>query len=75
MQTQHSILPNAIHRQLMQRLRSCEWRLVGSLEYKASNRVIGRLQSYGWIEQRDTPEGREIRMTAAGLSAMKAKIP
>jgi hypothetical protein len=75
MQSERHTFPNAIHRQLMQRLRSCEWRLVGSLGCKPSKRVIGRLQSYGWIEQRDTQGGREIRMTVGGLDAMRAKLP
>jgi hypothetical protein len=64
-------LPNATQRQLMQRLRTDAWRKLSTISVSAGDRLLASLVRNGWIERN---EG-EIRLTVAGLDALRAKLP
>jgi hypothetical protein len=63
--------PTASHRQLMQRLRTDAWRSLSTLSVAAGEGTLATLVRNGWIERR----GMELRLTAAGLEALRAKLP
>jgi len=46
------VLPNMIHRQIMQRLLSGEWKLLSRLGVMAGDGLLKRMNSLGWIERR-----------------------
>jgi hypothetical protein len=64
-------LPNATQRQLMQRLRTDASRKLSTIGVMAGDRLLASLVRRGWIERN---EG-EIRLTVAGLEALRAKLP
>ena len=61
-------------RQLMQYLRSSDWKVVAKLPIVASEHVLKQLTDYGWIERRGDGAQTEIKLTAVGLSALQAPI-
>ena len=68
-------LPNAGHRQILQRLRTDVWRSFAKLNIPASDGLLERLANNGWIERRRMSSELELKLTAAGLDALRAKIP
>ena len=64
-------LPNAWQRQIMQRLSTDRWRRVATLDVAAGDKLLAALVKNGWIELRQN----ELRLTPAGLEALKAKLP
>ena len=64
----------ALHRQLMQYLRSGDWKIVAKLPIVASDYMLTQLIGYGWIEQRGDGARSEIKLTSAGLAALQAPI-
>jgi hypothetical protein len=66
-----ALLPNAWQRQLMQRLRTDAWRKLSTITVAAGDRLLASLVRNGWIER----NGGEIRLTASGLEALRAKLP
>lgn len=65
---------NMAHRQVMDHLRSGEWKLAAKLPVLASEYALDRMVASGWIERRGSREKAEIRLTPAGLDALKAPI-
>ena len=63
--------PTMTHRQVMQQLRTDKWRTLASLGGAAGEGTLKTLARNGWIERR----GVEIKLTASGLEALRAKIP
>jgi hypothetical protein len=61
-------------RQLMQYLRSGDWKIVASLPVVASEKMLKQITDYGWIERRSTGPRSEIKLTPAGLAAIQAPI-
>ena len=64
----------AVQRQLMQYLRSGDWKLVATLPVVASAGTLNRLTDYGWIERRGGGPQAEIKLTPAGLLALRTPI-
>ena len=64
----------AMHRQLMQYLRSGDWKSVTKIPVSASPTTLNRISSYGWIERRGAGARAEIKLTPAGLVALQARI-
>jgi hypothetical protein len=64
----------ASQRQVMQYLRSGDWNIVAKLPIAATAGALNRLAYYGWIERRGGGLRSEIKLTAAGLAALRAPI-
>ena len=64
----------AVQRQLMQYLRSGDWKLVAKLPVSASPDTLNRITQYGWIERRSGGPRSEIKLTPEGLIALLAPI-
>ena len=64
----------AVQRQLMQYLRSGDWKIVTKIPVSASPTTLNRIGSYGWIERRGGGPRSEIKLTPAGLVALQARI-
>jgi hypothetical protein len=64
----------ASQRQVMQYLRSCDWKIVAKLPVAATAGTLRRLIDYGWIERRGGGQRSEIKLTPAGLAALQAPI-
>ena len=61
-------------RQLMQYLRSGDWKIATKIPVVASKHMLNQIADYGWIERRGTGERFEIKLTSAGLAALQAPI-
>jgi hypothetical protein len=68
-------LPVANQRQVMQRLRTDEWRSPAKLNVAAGPGLLNTLLANGWIERRGQGPALELKLTAEGLDALRAKIP
>jgi hypothetical protein len=64
----------ALHRQLMQYLRSGDWKIVAKLPIVASDYMLIQLIGNGWIEQRGDGAKAEIKITKAGLLALQTPV-
>jgi hypothetical protein len=62
-------------RQIIDRLRSGEWRSVSGLGVPVSKGIMSILLRNGWIEQRGTGSSYEIKLTADGRTALTALQP
>ena len=60
-----ALVLNHHERQLMQRLRGCNW-VKGS--HLPPTQVISKLLQKGWIERRGTAQDLEYRITDVGMS-------
>ena len=56
-------------RQLMQYLRSGNWKIAAKLPVAASPGTLDRLAEYGWIDRRDQGTQVEIKLTPVGQLA------
>jgi hypothetical protein len=70
-----SLIPNANQRQVLQRLRTDQWRTLAALKISVGYRLLERLVANGWVERRDAGGVIEIKMTSVGWEALKAPIP
>ena len=70
-----AVLPNMTHRQILQRLLSGEWKTLTQLGVMAGDGLLERLNNRGWIELREVGRTREIKITPAGIEALRARIP
>jgi hypothetical protein len=62
-------------RQIMEYLRSGEWKLLRHLPVAAGQRLLKTMLGKGWIEQRGEGPACEIKITDAGSKAVRAPIP
>lgn len=65
---------NMAHRQIMHHLRSGEWKFSMKLPVLASEYALDKMVANGWVERRGSRDKIEIRLTAAGLDALKAPV-
>jgi hypothetical protein len=63
---------NSPQRQVMHNLRAGDWRIAQHLSVPASQHMLDSIFSYGWIERRGEGPNTEIRITSAGLDALRA---
>jgi hypothetical protein len=68
-------LPVANQRQVMQRLRTEEWRSLAKLNVAAGDGLLNTLLANGWIERRIEGRTLELKLTFEGFEALTAKIP
>jgi hypothetical protein len=70
-----SLIPTANQRQVLQRLRTDQWRTLAALKISVGYRLLERLVANDWVERRDAGGFIELKMTEAGFEALKAPIP
>jgi hypothetical protein len=59
----------------MQCLRLDDWKIVAHLPVPVGELMVSRLLGYGWIESRSEKQGKAIRLTHAGLKALRSPPP
>ena len=62
------------HRQMLDPLRSGEWKLVNKLAVQISARSLEQMVANGWLERRGEGRAFELRLTAVGLQCLKAPL-
>jgi hypothetical protein len=67
-------VPNMRQRTILQHLSLADWRMVDRLPVKAGELTLSRLLQLGWIECRGEKQHAAIRLTPAGLKAMRSPI-
>jgi hypothetical protein len=61
-------------RQVLQYLRSGHWQIVAKLPVAVTVGALNRFADYGWIERRGAGPQSEIKLTAAGLAALRTPV-
>jgi hypothetical protein len=61
-------------RTILQHLSLTDWKMAARLPIPASEMTLGRLLHHGWIEMRGENQPTEVRLTEAGLKAMRSPI-
>jgi len=59
----------------MQCLSLDDWKVVAHLPVPVGELMVSRLLDYGWIESRSEKQGKAIRLTHAGLKALRSPPP
>jgi len=67
-------VPNMAQRALMQYLSLGEWKIVYRLPVPAGELMLSRILEYGWIEMQGEKQHTAIKLTAAGLKALRSRI-
>jgi hypothetical protein len=65
---------NMRQRTVLQYLNVNDWRLVARLPVSAGEMTLSRMVHQGWIEIRGENQRAEVRLTEAGLKAMRSQI-
>jgi|ERR1700704_19601 hypothetical protein len=66
--------PNMSQRAVMQVLSSDEWKVAAHLPVPAGEVLLKRIHEYGWIETRGEKYKTAIKLTQAGLEAMRSVL-
>jgi hypothetical protein len=69
-----SLVPNMAQRSLMQYLSIDDWNIAAHLPIPAGELMLSRMREFGWIESRGEKHKMAIRLTPAGLKAMRSPI-
>jgi hypothetical protein len=64
--------PNMAQRAVMQYLSLDDWKIAARLPIPVSGLMLSRIHNYGWIEIRDEKKHTAIKLTPAGLKAMRS---
>jgi hypothetical protein len=67
-------VPNMRLRTILQHLSLADWRMVDRLPISAGEITLSRLLHHGWIECRGEKQHTAVRLTPAGLEAMRSPI-
>jgi predicted transcriptional regulator len=67
-------VPNMAQRTVMQCLSLDDWKIVAHLPIPAGELMLSRMREYGWIESRSEKHKMAVRLTPAGLKAMRSPI-
>jgi hypothetical protein len=67
-------VPNMRQRTILQHLSLADWRMVNRLPVSAGEMTLSRLLHHGWIESRGEKQRAAVRLTPAGLKAMRSPI-
>ena len=67
-------VPNMRQRTVLQHLSLADWRKIDRLPVSAGEMTLSRLLYHGWIECRGDQHRMAIRLTPAGLEAMRLLI-
>ena len=65
---------NMTQRAVMQHLSLTDWRLANRLPIPAGEMMLSRLVSQGWIEIQGKDHNTVVRLTEAGLKAMRSPV-
>jgi hypothetical protein len=69
----HSVeFPNMAQRAVMQYLSLDDWKIAARLPIPAGELMLSRIRNYGWIELRGEKQHTAIKLTPAGLKAMRS---
>ena len=66
--------PNMAQRAVMQYLSLDDWKIAARLPIPAGELMLSRIRNYGWIEIRVEKQHTAIKLTPAGLKAMRSAI-
>ena len=66
--------PNMAQRAVMQYLSLDDWKVAARLPIPAGQLMLSRIRNYGWIEIRGEKQNTAIKLTPAGLKAMRSAI-
>ena len=66
--------PNMTQRAVLQHLSLTDWKLANRLPIPAGEMTIGRLVKNGWIEIQGKDHNTVVRLTEAGLKAMRSPV-
>ena len=61
-------------RTVLQYLSLTDWKMVARLPIPAGELMLSRIRNYGWIEIRGEKHRTAIKLTPAGLQAMRSAI-
>jgi hypothetical protein len=67
-------VPNMRQRTVLQHLSLADWKMVDRLPVSAGEMTLSRLLHHGWIESRGEKQRTAVRLTPAGLAAMRSPI-
>ena len=67
-------VPNMRQRAVMQYLNLHDWKIIAHLPIPVGELMLRRMRDYGWIESRREKQHTAIRLTPAGLAAMRSVI-
>src|SRR4029078_9517556 len=65
---------NMRQRTILQHLSLAEWRMVDRLPVSVSELTLSKLLHHGWIESQGEGHHMAIRLTPAGLEAMRSPV-
>ena len=65
---------NMTQRTILQYLTLTDWKMLKRLPIPAGEMTVSRLVHQGWIEIRGELPNAEVRLTPAGLNAMRSRI-
>jgi hypothetical protein len=71
---QSAEFPNMAQRAVMQYLSLDGWKIAARLPIPAGELLLNRIRSYGWVEIQVEKHHTAIRLTPAGLQAMRSAI-
>ena len=74
MADKNSPVPNMAQRTVMQYLSLDDWKIAARLPIPAGELMLSRIRNYGWIEIRGEKHRTAIKLTPAGLQAMRSAI-
>ena len=66
--------PNMTQRAVMQHLSLTEWKLANRLPIPAGEMMLSRMVQQGWIEIQGKDHNTVVRLTEAGLKAMRSPV-
>ena len=67
-------VPNMRQRMVLQHLSLADWRMADRLPVSAGEMTLSRLLHHGWIESRSEKQRATVRLTPAGLKALRSPI-
>jgi hypothetical protein len=71
---QSAEFPNMAQRAVLQYLSLDDWKIAARLPIPAGELMLSRIRNYGWIEIRGEKHHTAIKLTPAGLKAMRSAI-
>ena len=71
---QSAEFPNMAQRAVMQYLRLDDWKVAARLPIPAGELMLSRIRNHGWIEIQGEKHHTAIKLTQAGLKAMRSAI-
>ena len=67
-------VPHMRQRTILQHLSLVDWKLVNRLPVSAGEMTLSRLLHHGWIECRGEKQHTAVKLTPAGLKAMRSLV-